>query len=347
MSEGQKTLREKQEEREHQILGPFATFADQTIGRDREEPQCDIRTDFQRDRDRILHCKAFRRLKQKTQVFLAPEGDHYRTRLTHTLEVAQNARTIARALLLNEDLTEAIALGHDLGHTPFGHAGERALNRITEEYGGFHHNEQSVRVVERLEKEGRGLNLTKEVRDGILNHQTRLRPMTLEGKIVRLSDKIAYINSDIDDAIRAGIIQEEEIPQELTDVLGDSTNIRLNTLVHDIVQHSEGKDEISMSPEVERAMFNLRKFLFATVYTNPVAKGEERKVVHMIEQLYEYYIHHSDKMPEEFLMLIREGEPTQRVVCDYIACMSDRFSVNLYKEIMIPKSWSLLGVEHR
>lgn len=347
MSEGQKTLREKQEEREHQILGPFATFADQTIGRDREEPQCDIRTDFQRDRDRILHCKAFRRLKQKTQVFLAPEGDHYRTRLTHTLEVAQNARTIARALLLNEDLTEAIALGHDLGHTPFGHAGERALNRITEEYGGFHHNEQSVRVVERLEKEGRGLNLTKEVRDGILNHQTRLRPMTLEGKIVRLSDKIAYINSDIDDAIRAGIIQEEEIPQELTDVLGDSTNIRLNTLVHDIVQHSEGKDEISMSPEVERAMFELRKFLFATVYTNPVAKGEERKVVHMIEQLYEYYIHHSDKMPEEFLMLIREGEPTQRVVCDYIACMSDRFSVNLYKEIMIPKSWSLLGVEHR
>lgn len=347
MSEGQKTLREKQEEREHQILGPFATFADQTIGRDREEPQCDIRTDFQRDRDRILHCKAFRRLKQKTQVFLAPEGDHYRTRLTHTLEVAQNARTIARALLLNEDLTEAIALGHDLGHTPFGHAGERALNRITEEYGGFHHNEQSVRVVERLEKEGRGLNLTKEVRDGILNHQTRLRPMTLEGKIVRLSDKIAYINSDIDDAIRAGIIQEEEIPQELTDVLGDSTNIRLNTLVHDIVQHSEGKDEISMSPEVERAMFDLRKFLFATVYTNPVAKGEERKVVHMIEQLYEYYIHHSDKMPEEFLMLIREGEPTQRVVCDYIACMSDRFSVNLYKEIMIPKSWSLLGVEHR
>lgn len=343
----QVTLREKQEKREHVILGSYATFADESRGRDKEEAQCDIRTDFQRDRDRIIHCKAFRRLKQKTQVFLAPEGDHYRTRLTHTLEVAQNARTIARALLLNEDLTEAVALGHDLGHTPFGHAGERALNRITEEYGGFHHNEQSVRVVERLEKDGKGLNLTKEVRDGILNHQTRLVPMTLEGKIVRLSDKIAYINSDIDDAIRAGIIREEEIPKELTDVLGNTTNSRLNTLVHDIVHHSEGKNEICMSEEVERAMFDLRKYLYATVYTNPVAKGEERKVVHMIEQLYEYYIHHTDKLPEEFLLLIREGESAQRTVCDYIACMSDRYAVNLYKEIMIPKSWGLPGVEHR
>lgn len=342
-----KSLRQKQEEREHQILGEYAAFADESQGRDMPEEQCDIRTVFQRDRDRILHCKAFRRLKQKTQVFLAPEGDHYRTRLTHTLEVAQNARTIARALLLNEDLTEAIALGHDLGHTPFGHAGERALNEITKEYGGFHHNEQSVRVVERLEKNGVGLNLTVEVRDGILNHQTKSNPMTLEGKIVRLSDKIAYINSDIDDAIRGGIIKEEEIPEELTDVLGDSTNKRLNTLVHDIVRHSEGKDEIRMSDEVEKAMFALRKFLFATVYTNPVAKGEESKVIHMIEQLYEYYIHHSDKMPEEFMMLIRDGETVQRAVCDYIACMSDRFAVNLYKEIMIPKSWSVLGTEHR
>ena len=342
-----KSLRQKQEEREHQILGAFATFADESLGRDMEEPQCDIRTVFQRDRDRILHCKAFRRLKQKTQVFLAPEGDHYRTRLTHTLEVAQNARTIARALLLNEDLTEAIALGHDLGHTPFGHAGERALNHITEDFGGFHHNEQSVRVVERLEKDGKGLNLTVEVRDGILNHQTRLQPTTLEGKIVRLSDKIAYINSDIDDAIRAGIIREEEIPKELTDILGKSTNKRLNTLVHDIVQNSEGKDEIGMSSEVEKAMFELRKFLFATVYTNPLAKGEERKVVHMIGQLYEYFMHHSDKMPEEFIALVRDGETTQRAVCDYIACMSDRFAINLYKEIMIPKSWSVLGTEHR
>ncbi|MCH5266784.1 MAG: deoxyguanosinetriphosphate triphosphohydrolase [Lachnospiraceae bacterium] len=342
-----KSLRQKQEEREHQILGPYASFADRSLGRDVEEPQCDIRTVFQRDRDRILHCKAFRRLKQKTQVFLAPEGDHYRTRLTHTLEVAQNARTIARALLLNEDLTEAIALGHDLGHTPFGHAGERALNSIADGYGGFHHNEQSVRVVERLEKDGKGLNLTVEVRDGILNHQTRLRPSTLEGKIVRLSDKIAYINSDIDDAIRAGIIREEDIPKELTDILGTSTNKRLNTLVHDIVQNSEGKDEISMSSRVEKAMLELRKFLFDTVYTNPVAKSEERKVVHMIGQLYEYYTRHSDKMPEEFIALVQEGESTQRAVCDYIACMTDRFAVNLYKEIMIPKSWTVLGTEHR
>lgn len=347
MSQMERNLRQKQEEREHLFFSKYATFADQSLGREYEEPQCDIRTDFQRDRDRILHCKAFRRLKQKTQVFLAPEGDHYRTRLTHTLEVAQNARTIARALYLNEDLTEAIALGHDLGHTPFGHAGERALNRITEEHGGFHHNEQSVRVVERLEKDGKGLNLTKEVRDGILNHQTKSTPMTLEGKIVRLSDKIAYINSDIDDAIRAGIIVESDIPKELTEILGNSTNLRLNTLVHDIVQHSEGNNDICMSDEVQNAMFALRNFLFESVYTNPKAKKEEKKVNHMINQLYEYYIHNIEKLPTEFSELIRAGEPNQRVVCDFIACMSDRYSVNLYKEIMIPKSWSVLSVEHR
>lgn len=340
-------LRQKQEAREHEILGPDAAFADESLGRDREEEQCDIRTDFQRDRDRILHSKAFRRLKQKTQVFLAPEGDHYRTRLTHTLEVAQNARTIARALMLNEDLTEAIALGHDLGHTPFGHAGERALNELRREQGGFHHNEQSVRVVERLEKDGRGLNLTKEVRDGILNHQTKSKPMTLEGKIVRLSDKIAYINSDIDDAIRAGIIREKDLPRGLTGILGNSTNRRLNTLVHDIVMNSENKGDICMSAEVEKAMFALRQFLFQSVYNNPLAKGEERKVNHMIEQLYDYYLSHLERMPDEFQTLIQEGDGEQRVVCDFIACMSDRYAVNLYKEIMIPKSWSLLGVEHR
>ncbi len=334
-------LRERQEEREHSFLSKYAAFADQSLGRDREEPKCDIRTDFQRDRDRILHCKAFRRLKQKTQVFLAPEGDHYRTRLTHTLEVAQNARTIARALYLNEDLTEAIALGHDLGHTPFGHAGERALNHITEDHGGFSHNQQSVRVVERLEKDGKGLNLTKEVRDGILNHQTKSTPMTLEGKVVRLSDKIAYINSDIDDAIRAGIIREEDIPEDLTQILGNSTNLRLNTLVHDIVRNSEGKADICMSAPVERAMFSLRSFLFDSVYTNPLAKGEERQVSNMINQLYEYYIHNIEEMPSEFLDLIHSGETGQRVVCDFIACMTDRYAVNLYKEIMIPKSWGL------
>ncbi len=345
--EQEKNLRERQEQREHEILGKYASFADESRGRERTEPQCDIRTDYQRDRDRILHSKAFRRLKQKTQVFLAPEGDHYRTRMTHTLEVAQNARTIARALQLNEDLTEAIALGHDLGHTPFGHAGERALNRITKDLGGFRHNEQSVRVVERLEKEGMGLNLTWEVRDGILNHQTSLTPATLEGKIVRLSDKIAYINSDIDDSIRAGLIKEEEIPYWLTDVLGHSTNYRLNTLVHDIVRNSEGKNDISMSPEVEKAMFSLRSYMFEKVYTNPVAKSEEKKVEILIEQLYDYYIHHTEELPSEFSALILLGETPERAVCDFIACMSDRYMVNLYKELMIPKAWSVLGTEHR
>lgn len=345
--EQEKNLRERQEQREHEILGRYAGFADESRGRDREEPQCDIRTDYQRDRDRILHSKAFRRLKQKTQVFLAPEGDHYRTRMTHTLEVAQNARTIARALQLNEDLTEAIALGHDLGHTPFGHAGERALNRITKDLGGFRHNEQSVRVVERLEKDGMGLNLTWEVRDGILNHQTSLTPATLEGKIVRLSDKIAYINSDIDDSIRAGLIKEEGIPYWLTDVLGHSTNHRLNTLVHDIVKNSEGKNDICMSPEVEKAMFSLRSYMFERVYTNPVAKSEEKKVEILIEQLYDYYIHHTEKLPSEFSALILLGETPERAVCDFIACMSDRYMVNLYKELMIPKAWSVVGTEHR
>lgn len=340
-------IRQIQEEREHQILGPYATYADESLGRDREEAECDIRTVFQRDRDRILHSKAFRRLKQKTQVFLAPEGDHYRTRLTHTLEVAQNARTIARALKLNEDLTEAIALGHDLGHTPYGHAGERALNHITEEFGGFHHNEQSVRVVERLEKDGAGLNLTREVRDGILNHQTSTTPSTLEGKIVRLSDKIAYINSDIDDAIRGGIITAKDIPKELTDILGNTTNERLNTLVHNIVVNSTDQNDILMSGDVEKAMFKLRNFMFESVYTNPVAKGEESKVSHLIGQLYEYFLHHINEMPEEFQRLIADGEVPTRVVCDYIACMSDRFAVNLYKEIMIPKSWTVLSSEQR
>ncbi len=340
-------LRQRQEEREHMMLSKYASFADRTLGRDKDDIQCDIRTDFQRDRDRILHCKAFRRLKDKTQVFLSPEGDHYRTRLTHTLEVAQNARTIARALYLNEDLTEAISLGHDLGHTPFGHAGERALNKITKDRGGFSHNEQSVRVVEILEKGGRGLNLTREVRDGILNHKSALMPDTLEGKIVRLSDKIAYVNSDIDDAIRAGIISESDIPKELTDVLGDSTKRRLNNIVHDIVHNSEGKNDICMSEDVEQSMKGLRNYLFANVYTNPTAKGEERKVEHLVEQLYDYFIHHTEKLTDEFIGFIREGESIERTVCDFIACMSDRYAINLYKDIMIPKSWSVKSIEHR
>lgn len=280
-------IRENMELLERTYLSPFATLSENSKGRDIEEPQCDIRPVFQRDRDRILHCKAFRRLMHKTQVFLAPKGDHYRTRLTHTLEVSQNARTIANALRLNEELVEAIALGHDLGHTPFGHAGERMLNEICED--GFCHNEQSVRIVEKIEKEGEGLNLTWEVRDGILNHQTHLMPSTLEGKIVRLSDKIAYINHDIDDAIRAKVLSENDIPIEYREILGDTTRKRLDTLIHSIVMNSLGKNDICMSEEVGNAMQGLRKFMFKNVYMNPVAKAEEERAEDMLSRLFFYY----------------------------------------------------------
>lgn len=334
------TIREKLEQREHEYLSPKAAFSDETMGRDVLEQKCDVRPDYQRDRDRILHSKAFRRLKGKTQVFLAPEGDHYRTRLTHTLEVSQNARTIAKALRMNEELTEAIALGHDLGHTPFGHAGERALARVCD--GGFEHCVQSIRVVELLEKHGEGLNLTKEVRDGILNHQTKGKPSTMEGKIVRLSDKIAYINHDIDDAIRGHIITEDEIPPEYTNILGHSPRERLNTLIHDIIISSEEKDDICMSPEVEQAMFGLRLYMFDSVYTNPVAKGEESKAENMIEQLYMHYKEHTELLPEEYLYMIsHRGESVSRVVCDYIAGMTDHYATVKYTEIMIPSAWDV------
>ena len=268
-------IREMTEQWETEYLSPYASMSRNTRGRERQEELCDIRPEYQRDRDRILHSKAFRRLKHKTQVFLSPQGDHYRTRLTHALEVSQNARTIAKALRLNESLVEAIALGHDLGHTPFGHAGEGMLNELCT--GGFKHNEQSVRIVEKLEKDGKGLNLTWEVRDGILNHQTSLMPSTLEGKIVRLSDKIAYINHDIDDAIRAQVLREEDIPKEYRAILGFDTRERLNTLIHDIIDHSRNRNNICMSPEVADAMQGLRQFMFQSVYTNPIAKGEETK----------------------------------------------------------------------
>lgn len=281
------TIRERIEQIEADTLSPYACLSINSKGRDREEPQCDIRPVFQRDRDRILHSKSFRRLKSKTQVFLTPMGDHYRARLTHTLEVSQNARTIAKALRLNEDLVEAIALGHDLGHTPFGHAGEFLLNQVYE--GGFRHNEQSVRIVEKLEKDGEGLNLTWEVRDGILNHQTRTIPHTLEGKIVRLSDKIAYVNSDIDDAIRAMILDEEDIPVELRRTLGFTTRERLDHLIHDIISNSMGRNDIIMSDETAEALRDLRLFMFEHVYRNPVAKGEEVKAKTMLEQMY-YFI---------------------------------------------------------
>ena len=270
-------------------------------------------------------------------MFLTPEGDHYRTRLTHTLEVSQTARTIAKALQLNEDLAEAIALGHDLGHTPFGHAGERALNRACPY--GFKHNEQSVRTVDILEKEGQGINLTYEVRDGILNHQTSSMPHTLEGKIVRLADKIAYIHHDMDDAIRAGILQESDVPKEICAVIGDSCGKRLDLFIHNIVTNSKGRDDICMSEEVAQAMQDMRRFMFVNVYKNPLAKSEESKAEGLIVTLYEYYMDHTEKLPAFLLRLYDGGEPLEKIVCDYIGAMTDRFAIAQYQEIYIPKTW--------
>lgn len=346
------TIRESTEQWESEYLSPYAALSRASRGRDVEEPPCDIRPIYQRDRDRILHCKSFRRLKHKTQVFLTPRGDHYRTRLTHTLEVSQTARTVAKALRLNEDLTEAIALGHDLGHTPFGHAGERALNKLCTR--GFAHYEQSVRVVERLEKQGKGLNLTWEVRDGIRNHRTSGNPATLEGQIVRFADKIAYINHDIDDAIRAGILEETDIPREYREILGGSTRERLNTLIHDIVIHNidrlkippgelcEEQPMIRMSLEVGQAMQDLRTFMFKNLYTNPIAKGEETKAQELLEALFSHYMEHPDTMSEEFLdMLYKEQEEKEIVVCDYISGMTDQYAIYKFNEYFIPKAWSL------
>lgn len=333
------TIRESVEQWEREYLSPYATLSVNSKGRLKAEEQCDIRPVFQRDRDRIIHCKAFRRLKDKTQVFLTPEGDHYRTRLTHTLEVSQTARTIAKSLRLNEELVEAIALGHDLGHTPFGHAGERALNRVCP--FGFEHSEQSVRTVDRLEKGGQGLNLTHEVRDGILNHQTIGKPHTLEGKVVRLSDKIAYIHHDMDDAVRGGILTEQDVPKEIREILGTGTTVRLDRFIHDIVTNSMGKDDIVMSEEVGNAMKSIRQFMFERVYTNPAAKAEETKAEVLMETLYQHYLKHIDDLPEEFLNLLSEGEPRERVVCDYVGAMSDRFAISVYEDIYIPKSWQI------
>ena len=331
-------IREKLEQREKEYLSPYASLSMNSKGRQREEEQCDIRPVYQRDRDRILHCKSFRRLKDKTQVFLTPEGDHYRTRLTHTLEVSQNARTIAKALRLNEDLVEAIALGHDLGHTPFGHAGERALDRVCPY--GFCHSEQSVRTVDKLERDGRGLNLTEEVRDGIKNHQTKGTPHTLEGKIVRISDKIAYIHHDMDDAIRAGILKETDVPKEIGDVIGYTTGERLDHFIHDLVTSSYDINDICMSPPVAEAMRKLREFMFERVYKNKEAKSEEGKAEMLIETLYHYYGKHFDLIPEVLAKRMEsEGEPAEILVCDYIGSMTDRFAIAQYEELFIPKCW--------
>lgn len=337
-------IREKIENKEYQDLSPYGAHSRDSKGRVRQEAQCDIRTVYQRDRDRILHSKAFRRLKDKTQVFLAPQGDHYRTRLTHTLEVSQIARTIAKALSLNEDLVEAIALGHDLGHTPFGHAGEDALNQACPL--GFAHYKQSVRVVERLEKGGVGLNLSWEVRDGIRNHRTTGRPGTLEGQVVRLCDKIAYIHHDMDDAQRAGIINEDHVPITIRVVLGGSTRERLNSLIHDIIIQSYDKDSIRMSDEVSEAMKALRELMFAEVYKSPIAKREETKAKRMLTELYGYYMRDPDQMSLEYRELIQEGEPLSRVVCDYISGMSDQYSIDKFHEIFVPQGWDLEGQSH-
>ena len=332
------TIRETIEQMQKDTLSEYATLDQNSRGREREEQQCDIRPVFQRDRDRILHSKSFRRLKNKTQVFLSPLGDHYRTRMSHTLEVSQNARTIAKALRMNEDPTEAIALGHDLGHTPFGHCGERVLNELCE--GGFVHSEQSVRVVERLEQDGRGLNLTWEVRDGMRNHQTDTMPHTPEGQIVRLSDKIAYINSDVDDAIRARIITEEDIPAEIRNTLGGNVKARLDRIVHDVITESMGSPEIKMSDEVFQAIFDMRKWLFENVYTNPEAKGEEKKAARLVRELFEYYVRHYNEMPDMYTSMISyEEEPVDRVVCDYISGMTDSYACQKFNEIFIPLSW--------
>lgn len=330
------TVRERTQNLEEQILSPYAMLSKDTAGREIPEEECDLRTPFQRDRDRIIHCKAFRRLKHKTQVFLSPEGDHYRTRLTHTLEVDQIARTIARALRLNEDLTEAISLGHDLGHTPFGHAGERALNEVFPK--GFRHYEQSVRVVERLEKNGRGLNLTQEVRNGILCHTTGTEAATMEGRIVRIADRIAYLNHDIDDAERAGVLKEKEIPQEITSVLGHKKSKRIDTLVHSVVRNSGGKT-VRLDPEVRKAFDLLNDFMSRSVYQNPKAKGEERKVPYLINALYQY-LHNPEHLPED-MRRIAEREGCGRAACDYIAGMTDHYAVELFKSIYVPTSWKL------
>ena len=330
--------REKREAAERLFIGSYGVLSADSKGRRQPEAPCEIRTCFQRDIDRITHSKSFRRLKHKTQVFLQPEGDHYRTRLTHTLEVARIARTIARALELNEDLTEAISLGHDLGHTPFGHAGEKALSSMMEK--PFRHNEQSLRVVDKLERGGTGLNLTYEVRMGILGHTGDFIPETLEGQIVRTSDRIAYINHDIDDAMRAGILTEADIPPEIAEILGHSHSQRINTLVENMIDNTIATGTLGMQPEIAQAMDRLRTFMFARVYTNPVAKGEETKAKDMLCRLFEYYMRRPEKLPADFLPQL-DFDGMERIVCDYIAGMTDRYAVYKYSELFIPTTWQV------
>ena len=336
------TIRQELEKLEHVHLDKRAAFADETKGRlHPEEAKIeDVRTAYQRDTDKIVHSKAFRRLMHKTQVFLRPEGDHYRTRMTHTLEVTRIARTIAKALDLNEDLAEAAAMGHDLGHTPFGHAGEVALSEAMGQ--PFRHNEQSLRVVDILENGGEGLNLTYEVRMGILGHTGPFIPETMEGQIVRWADRMAYVNHDIDDAIRAGILDRTDIPKLVTKTLGTTHSARINTLVCDMITASREEGKIVLSPQVEKALQELREFMFERVYRNPVAKGEETKAREMLKRLYEYYYNHPEALPEDFQpQMSLEG--MERTVCDYIAGMTDNYAVDKYTEIFIPTGWNVRG----
>ncbi len=316
-------------------LSPYACKDSDTKGRLKPLASCPMRTEFQRDRDRIIHSKAFRRLKHKTQVFLSPEGDHYRTRLTHTLEVSQIARTISRCLRLNEDLTEAIALGHDLGHTPYGHAGERALCKFTH----FAHNEQSLRMVDVIENDGAGMNLTFEVRDGIVNHTGGGKAVTLEGRVVAIADRIAYINHDIDDAVRGGIITEADIPKRFVTMFGDTHSKRISSMIYDIIKSSYGKNTIEQSAEFKDGMDGLRTYMFENVYTSPDAKSEEKKAIKMIEYLYLYFCDNENEMPSQF---VYDSEPIERRVCDFISTMSDQYAVRLFENITVPQNWSKL-----
>ena len=334
------SVKERTYEIESRFLSPYAQKSAETKGRARTEAPCEFRTDFQRDRDRVIYSNSFKRLKNKTQVFFAPEGDHYITRLTHTLDVAQISRSIARALSLNEDLAEAIALGHDLGHTPFGHVGERVLDKLCP--FGFEHNVQSLRVVDYIEKDGRGLNLTQEVRDGILQHKSTGHPATLEGVAVSLADRIAYINHDIEDAIRAGILQESDLPQRAVETLGHATRERINTAITDIYTHSVGTDGVRMSDEVAKATFELRTFMFKNIYalTN---KSMQDRAERMLTAMYEYFLMHTDRLPKQYLKL-GESAPKEQIVGDYLSGMTDRYAINVFESLFIPETFSLGGV---
>ena len=329
-------LKEKIFEREKQFLSKYATKSYETQGRLKSEEECPMRTEFQRDRDRIIYSKAFMRLKNKTQVFFSPEGDHYMTRLTHTLDVSQIARSIARGLALNEDLAEAIALGHDLGHTPFGHAGERVLNKLSKT--GFKHNEQSLRVVDVLEKEGNGLNLTQEVRDGILNHKMSGNPMTLEGQAVSLSDRIAYLNHDVDDAVRANVISVNDLPKKVIEVLGNTSRQRINTMISSVYETSFDKNFVKVSPEVDEAMTELRNFMFDNVYMMPAAKREEERAGNMFSAMCNYFTTYPEKLPNYYQKLLN-AYPLDVVICDYISSMTDRYAITVFKSIFVPESF--------